>query len=136
MEIDTLKRHWEAFGRDDPLWAVLTEASRTGGRWDLDEFLAEWWVGDPLEDGEGKDAHDLITNTYLDAVGSLYDAADQGDFDATCQACTDIADAIAQILEGAAEHALPGPPAAMKVEVFQCPNGTLQTSRAPRVPRP
>ena len=39
MEIDTLKRHWEAFGRDDPLWAVLTEASRIGGRWDLDEFL-------------------------------------------------------------------------------------------------
>jgi SAM-dependent methyltransferase len=39
MEIDTLKRHWEAFGRDDPLWAVLTESSRTGGRWELDEFL-------------------------------------------------------------------------------------------------
>ena len=40
MEIEQLKTHWEAFGRDDPLWAVLTEASRRGGRWDLDEFLA------------------------------------------------------------------------------------------------
>jgi SAM-dependent methyltransferase len=40
MEIEQLKSNWEAFGRDDPLWAVLTEASRRGGRWDLDEFLA------------------------------------------------------------------------------------------------
>jgi 2-polyprenyl-3-methyl-5-hydroxy-6-metoxy-1,4-benzoquinol methylase len=40
MELDSLKRHWEAFGRDDPLWAVLTSPERTGGRWDLDEFLA------------------------------------------------------------------------------------------------
>ncbi len=40
MEIDLLKKHWEAFGREDPLWAILTDASRRGGRWDLDEFLA------------------------------------------------------------------------------------------------
>lgn len=40
VELDSLKRHWEAFGRDDPLWAVLTSPERTGGRWDLDEFLA------------------------------------------------------------------------------------------------
>lgn len=40
VELDSLKRNWEAFGRDDPLWAVLTSPGRTGGRWDLDEFLA------------------------------------------------------------------------------------------------
>ncbi len=40
MEIEQLKTTWETFGRDDPLWAVLTDASRRGGRWDLDEFLA------------------------------------------------------------------------------------------------
>lgn len=40
MQLDSLKRNWEAFGRDDPLWAVLTSPERAGGRWDLDEFLA------------------------------------------------------------------------------------------------
>lgn len=40
MDLNQLKRHWEAFGSDDPLWAVLTEPDRRGGRWDLDEFLA------------------------------------------------------------------------------------------------
>ena len=40
MNFDLLKRNWEAFGRDDPLWAVLTEPSRKGGGWDPDEFFA------------------------------------------------------------------------------------------------
>ncbi len=40
MEIDLLKKHWEAFSRDDPLWAVLTDSSRVGRGWDLEEFLA------------------------------------------------------------------------------------------------
>lgn len=40
VELDSLKRNWEALGCDDPLWAVLTSPERTGGRWDLDEFLA------------------------------------------------------------------------------------------------
>jgi SAM-dependent methyltransferase len=40
MDFQLLKRNWEAFGRDDPLWAVLTEPTRKGGRWDPDEFLA------------------------------------------------------------------------------------------------
>ncbi len=40
MDFQLLKRNWEAFGRDDPLWAVLTEPSRKGGLWDPDEFLA------------------------------------------------------------------------------------------------
>jgi SAM-dependent methyltransferase len=40
MDFQLLKRNWEAFGRDDPLWAVLTDPSRKGGLWDPDEFLA------------------------------------------------------------------------------------------------
>ncbi len=54
MEIDLLKKHWEAFSREDPLWAVLTDASRVGGRWDIDEFLAtgEHEVADYLEELE------------------------------------------------------------------------------------
>jgi len=58
MEIEQLKSTWEAFGRDDPLWAVLTEASRRGGRWDLDEFLAtgEREIADALAELERLDA--------------------------------------------------------------------------------
>ena len=33
-------RHWDQFGQDDPLWAILTDASRKGGKWDLEEFFA------------------------------------------------------------------------------------------------
>jgi SAM-dependent methyltransferase len=39
MDLDQLKRHWETFGREDPLWAVLTDPDRRGGRWGLEEFL-------------------------------------------------------------------------------------------------
>jgi len=34
------RRAWEDWGKVDPLWAVLTEPGRRGGRWDLGEFLA------------------------------------------------------------------------------------------------
>jgi SAM-dependent methyltransferase len=38
--LDRLRRVWETLGRDDPLWAVLSQADKRGGRWDPDEFLA------------------------------------------------------------------------------------------------
>ena len=34
------RRAWEAFGRTDPLWAVLSDSSKRGGKWDVDEFFA------------------------------------------------------------------------------------------------
>jgi SAM-dependent methyltransferase len=40
MELERLQREWNAFGEEDPLWAILTEPSRRGGRWDVEEFLA------------------------------------------------------------------------------------------------
>jgi SAM-dependent methyltransferase len=39
-DIDSLRRSWEALGRQDPLWAVLTDPARRGGRWDPAEFLS------------------------------------------------------------------------------------------------
>ena len=39
-ELDRLRRVWETLGRDDPLWAVLSQADKRGDRWDPDEFLA------------------------------------------------------------------------------------------------
>jgi SAM-dependent methyltransferase len=40
MDIRELQRHWEAFGRDDPMWAILTEPDKRGGRWDEADFYA------------------------------------------------------------------------------------------------
>jgi SAM-dependent methyltransferase len=40
MNLDDLQRHWNAFGEQDPLWAILTDPARKGGRWDVAEFFA------------------------------------------------------------------------------------------------
>ncbi|MEP7043296.1 MAG: class I SAM-dependent methyltransferase [Dokdonella sp.] len=39
-ELDRLRRVWHSLGRDDPLWAVLSQADKRGGRWQADEFFA------------------------------------------------------------------------------------------------
>ena len=31
---------WETFAQEDPLWAILTDPSKQGGRWKLEEFMA------------------------------------------------------------------------------------------------
>ena len=38
--IDEVARTWTRLGREDPLWAVLTDRGRSGGGWGSDEFLA------------------------------------------------------------------------------------------------
>ena len=40
MRFGSLKRHWERFGQTDPLWAVLTDPSKRGQGWNIDEFFA------------------------------------------------------------------------------------------------
>ncbi|GAA0714418.1 class I SAM-dependent methyltransferase [Dokdonella soli] len=39
-ELERLRRVWQTLGRDDPLWAVLSQADKRGGRWQREEFLA------------------------------------------------------------------------------------------------
>ncbi len=39
MSLKELKAVWTEFGKRDPLWAVLTDPSRKGGKWDLDDFF-------------------------------------------------------------------------------------------------
>jgi 2-polyprenyl-3-methyl-5-hydroxy-6-metoxy-1,4-benzoquinol methylase len=39
MNIKQLKKHWNRFGKADPLWAVLTWPDKRGNRWQLDEFF-------------------------------------------------------------------------------------------------
>jgi SAM-dependent methyltransferase len=40
MTLDRQRRDWERLAEADPLWAVLTQPGKRGGRWDPDEFLA------------------------------------------------------------------------------------------------
>lgn len=40
MNLGELQRHWQAFGEQDPLWAILTDPARKGGRWTPEEFFA------------------------------------------------------------------------------------------------
>jgi SAM-dependent methyltransferase len=39
MRLSGLRRHWNEFGRSDPLWAILTAPDKKGNRWAIDEFL-------------------------------------------------------------------------------------------------
>lgn len=40
MDLKELQQHWNRFGEEDPLWAILTDEQKKGGRWDPDEFFA------------------------------------------------------------------------------------------------
>lgn len=38
--LEKLKSDWDGLAERDALWAILTDASKAGGKWDLEEFLA------------------------------------------------------------------------------------------------
>jgi SAM-dependent methyltransferase len=40
MELAEVQKHWDALGRTDPLWAILTVPTKRYGGWDLAEFFA------------------------------------------------------------------------------------------------
>ena len=84
-QLDRLRRVWERLGGDDPLWAVLSDSRKRGGRWDIDEFFAKWgWStsaftgnsnGDPLRDifWDGSEALCKCDETCGDKYGCDYD---------------------------------------------------------------
>src|SRR5690349_19056549 len=37
---DRVRKQWEALGRSDPYWAVLTDPAAKGRRWDKEQFFA------------------------------------------------------------------------------------------------
>jgi SAM-dependent methyltransferase len=39
MRLNALRRHWDEFGKSDPLWAILTAPDKKGNRWSIEEFL-------------------------------------------------------------------------------------------------
>jgi 2-polyprenyl-3-methyl-5-hydroxy-6-metoxy-1,4-benzoquinol methylase len=49
MELESLERHWNAFGERDPLWAILTVPEKRGGGRDTEEFFASGrWEADEV----------------------------------------------------------------------------------------
>jgi SAM-dependent methyltransferase len=40
MDLEELQQNWNEFGKRDPLWAILTDPGRRGGKWDFEEFFA------------------------------------------------------------------------------------------------
>jgi 2-polyprenyl-3-methyl-5-hydroxy-6-metoxy-1,4-benzoquinol methylase len=39
-DLRNVRNTWQTLGESDPLWAVLTESDRRGGKWDPEEFFA------------------------------------------------------------------------------------------------
>ena len=39
MELKDWQQNWNELGKDDPLWVVISEPSKKGGRWDPKEFF-------------------------------------------------------------------------------------------------
>ena len=39
MSFSKLQQNWEELGKQDPLWAILTESDRRGGKWSVEEFF-------------------------------------------------------------------------------------------------
>ncbi len=40
MNLSQLQENFEALAADDPLWTVLSDNAKRGGKWDLEEFYA------------------------------------------------------------------------------------------------
>jgi SAM-dependent methyltransferase len=40
MRLSTVQRYWDRQAHSDPMWAILTDPVKAGGRWDRDEFFA------------------------------------------------------------------------------------------------
>lgn len=39
MSLENVRKNWEKLAAEDPLWAVLTDPSKRGRKWKLDDFL-------------------------------------------------------------------------------------------------
>lgn len=39
MDMRELQLHWNTFGLEDPMWAILTKENKKGGKWDVEAFF-------------------------------------------------------------------------------------------------
>ncbi|HEV8413950.1 MAG TPA: class I SAM-dependent methyltransferase [Bryobacteraceae bacterium] len=40
MKLSEVQRYWDRQAHSDPMWAILTDPAKAGGRWNVDEFFA------------------------------------------------------------------------------------------------
>ena len=40
MDLNAWQKNWDELGKDDPLWLVISDPSKAGGKWNPDEFFA------------------------------------------------------------------------------------------------
>jgi SAM-dependent methyltransferase len=40
MELKDVQANWDQFGKIDPLWAIIADSTKRGGKWNMDEFFA------------------------------------------------------------------------------------------------
>ena len=65
MDLDQLQANWDTFGRVDPLWAVLTDPTKKGNRWEVEEFFRT---------GE-REAEDVVSDSRALGVPRRFGAA-------------------------------------------------------------
>ncbi len=102
----TLSRNWEAFGQSDPMFGVLSDPTKFGGKWDPEEFF---------ETGRAHVQHLL---GILDTAGIAYDKGTCLDFGcgpgrltralSECFAHTIGVDVAKSMIEPARRHLRPG----------------------------
>ncbi|MBD1905968.1 class I SAM-dependent methyltransferase [Funiculus sociatus GB2-A5] len=68
MELEELKRNWNEFGRRDPLWAILTNPTKKGNKWEPDEFFKT-----------GEEEIESVIN-YINSLGIAYSRKKALDF--------------------------------------------------------
>jgi len=51
VDINQLRENFESLASEDPLWTVLSDNSKKGGRWDIEEFYG---TGEPVIEDLGK----------------------------------------------------------------------------------
>jgi 2-polyprenyl-3-methyl-5-hydroxy-6-metoxy-1,4-benzoquinol methylase len=39
MNLNELKKNWDAFGKQDPMWAILSDPAKKGNKWNQKEFF-------------------------------------------------------------------------------------------------
>ena len=78
MNLREWQDNWDALGKDDPLWVILTDPTKKGGRWDPKDFFAtgETEINHLLQELKGK-GHAVPKGVALDfgcGVGRLTQA--------------------------------------------------------------
>ena len=60
MELKDLKKNWDEFGKQDPLWSILTDPTKKGNKWTPEEFFKT-----------GEEEIESVL-TYLNSLGVAY----------------------------------------------------------------